>query len=746
MVREHHPWMLGLAVFVCLAAAFTTMRMFGHARVEAGRRGRGWLIAAGVSGGAGVWATHFISMLAFDPGLPTGYAPAGTALSLVIAMAGVAAALVFAARARRNLAAVGGGAMLGLSIAAMHATGMSAFRTAGHLAWRPDYLGVALLLGVVFSMLALRAALSSRRSLGRDVEAAALFVVAIVCLHFIGMAAVSITPDGQAEIPSSLLPNAVMALAVGCLAGLIMLAAVATVALEARGQRRSRRRMAGILEAMPDGLAYFDAEDRYQVWNRRYAESLQPFGLTPVRGRTYEACVLRPAMETGAFSSAADPGWLARKRAERQGSSTREERSPDGRWFRVIEAPTADGGRVTSVVDITALKQAAEDLARARDEAEAANRAKSAFLANMSHEIRTPLNGVLGVADALALTALSTTQAELVEIIRSSGGTLNRLLCDILDLARVESGALELTAEPFLFGEAVRAAAVLCAQRAADAGLDFEVTVDAAADVWADGDVTRVKQIVTNLAANAVKFTEAGSVTIQARRGPDGAFEVEVRDTGRGMDAEALGRLFERFQQADGSIQHRYGGSGLGLAICRELAELMGGQVEASSRVGEGSRFLVRLPLAETAPTGADAEPEWSGVERPLKVLVADDNPNNRRLLELLLAHLGAECVLVEDGAQAVEAWRREPFDVVLMDMQMPGMDGLEATCQIRSLEGSRQGGRTPVFMVSANAMPEHVAAGRAAGADLHLSKPLSAQALFQALASVAVCEERAAA
>jgi signal transduction histidine kinase/ActR/RegA family two-component response regulator len=746
IANEHHPRLLIVAVLVCVTAALTTMRTFGHARAESGTRRRTRLIAAGVAGGAGVWATHFVSMLAFDPGLPTGYAPAGTILSLVIAMAGVTAALVFAADAPKRFAAVGGGAMLGLSIAAMHATGMAAFRTAGMLHWDLGHIVAALCLGVGFSILTLRAALSSRTGLARDGEAAALFVVAIVCLHFIGMAAVSITPDGERSIPSSLLPNATMAVAVGALAGLIMLAAVVTLALDARGQRRSRRRMVGILEAMPDGLAYFDVEDRFQVWNRRYAESLAPFGLKPVRGATYEDCVLKPAMRTGVFRNAREPGWLERKRLERQGASTREESSPDGRWFRVIEAPTADGGRITSVVEITSLKHAAQELARARDEAEAANRAKSAFLANMSHEIRTPLNGVLGVADALALSALTAGQAELVDIIRSSGGTLNRLLCDILDLARVESGALELAPEPFHFGEAVRAAALLCAQRASDAGIGFDIVVAAEADVWVRGDITRVKQVVTNLAANAVKFTDVGRVSVTATRDGEGAFQIAVEDTGRGMDAETLARLFERFQQADSTIQRRYGGSGLGLAICRELAELMGGSVGASSTEGVGSRFILRLPLDEASAPAPAVEVVAPRAERALRVLVVDDNANNRRLLEVLLAHLGADVALASDGAEGVRAWREGDFDAVLMDMQMPVVDGLEATRRIRAEEAAAGAERTPVFMVSANAMPEHIAAGRAAGADDHLSKPLSAHALFQALAGIAGAEDRAAA
>ncbi len=749
IVHEHQPWILALAVVICLTAAMTTMRLFGHARAETGRRQWAWLTAAGVAGGAGVWATHFISMLAFDPGLPTGYEAAGTVASLLLAMAGVTSALMAAANAPRRMAAPLGGLVLGISVAAMHGTGMSAFRTAGMLGWRLDYVAAAVVLGVTFSVLALAVVLRGRHSLRRDVAAAGLFVLAIVCLHFISMAAVSIVPDGALKPPSSVMPRAAMALAVGGLAGLIMLGAVATLGLEAQNQRRSRRRLSGIIEAMPDGLAYFDTEDRFQLWNGNYETMLAPFGLQPLLGRTYAECIVEPAGRTGVFSGSNEPGWAkARLAARFAGDNSREQASPDGHWYRVLECGTVDGGRVVSVVDITALKQAAADLSVARDEAEAANRAKSAFLANMSHEIRTPLNGVLGVADALALSGLTRAQAELVEIIRGSGATLNRLLCDILDMARVESGALELIQEPFQLADAIRDVCQLCAPHAVAKGVAFDIEVALGAEGWVTGDPTRLKQIVTNLVANAVKFTSEGRVGLAVEPAGAGGFRITVTDTGPGFDEETQARLFTRFQQGDGSITRQFGGSGLGLSIVRELVALMGGTINVRSALGHGSKFTVSLPLADAeAPEELVTEtvraPE---AERPLRVLVADDHPNNRRLLEVLLSQVGVQVVTCVNGEEAVEAWTSGGFDVVLMDMQMPVLDGLAATRRIRQLEARLSLGRTPILMVSANAMPEHIAAGAEAGADGHLPKPLSAEKLFAALAALETREERSSA
>ncbi|WP_255500698.1 ATP-binding protein [Caulobacter sp. 17J80-11] len=385
---------------------------------------------------------------------------------------------------------------------------------------------------------------------------------------------------------------------------------------------------------------------------------------------------------------------------------------------------------------------------QARREAENANRAKSVFLANMSHEIRTPLNGVIGVADVLASRPLAAPERELVDTIRASGANLRRLLADILDLARVESGKLEIAREPFHLGEAVRTAAALAQPEADEKGLALEVEVDADCEGLVEGDALRVRQVLTNFLSNAVKFTPAGRVRLSARRTADGV-RLSVSDTGAGLTPEQMARVFERFQQADGSITRRYGGAGLGLAISRELAGLMGGELGAESTPGRGATFWLHLPVTPAAaeavgPTPATASPEPAEARR-LKVLSADDHPTNRRLVELLLEASGAELVSVEDGEQALAAFRAEAFDLVLMDMQMPGVDGLSAVRALRQIEAERGAVRTPVLMLSANALPEHIAAGRAAGADGHLAKPLTAADLYAAVAAATDGRARAA-
>ena len=417
---------------------------------------------------------------------------------------------------------------------------------------------------------------------------------------------------------------------------------------------------------------------------------------------------------------------------------------PDGRevWaFSAAELLRDDDGRITGVLgvlkNITSRKHVEEATLRARDLAQAANRAKSEFLANMSHEIRTPLNGVMGVASALSRTDLTPAQAEMVGLIETSGQTLEAILADILDLARIESGRLELKPEPFDLGACLRSAAALFQPGARDKNLAFTLAIDDSAAGAFVGDAVRLRQIVCNLLSNAVKFTSAGEIRLEAALDARGALVIAVSDTGIGFGADVKERLFQRFEQADGSITRRFGGTGLGLAISRALAEAMGGVLDARSAPGVGSRFTLTVHLAPCAETLGEREPDAAQlqtVDRAPRVLLAEDHPINRKVVELLFDGTGVELTSVENGADAVAAATGGEFDLILMDMQMPVMDGLTAIRAIRATEAAAGDRATPIWALSANALPEHVAASLAAGANGHLSKPVSAEALFTVL------------
>ncbi|MGV9010013.1 ATP-binding protein [Brevundimonas sp.] len=389
-----------------------------------------------------------------------------------------------------------------------------------------------------------------------------------------------------------------------------------------------------------------------------------------------------------------------------------------------------------NIRDISERKAQSRALEVAKAEAQAASEAKSMFLANMSHELRTPLNGVIGVVDLLAKTALSDHQQELADIIKSSSVQLDRLIGDILDLAKIESGELVLARTELSISDVVESVTRVSKLIAQEKGLSITTTLaaDTAAPVL--GDPVRLKQVLTNLVSNAIKFTGTGSVSLSVSRiGDDCRFE--VRDTGIGFSETDRQAIFGRFQQADGTITRRYGGSGLGLAISRDLVTAMGGEIDCASTVGAGSAFWFTLPLPPATSALATQHQPAADLPAVGRVLVVDDNATNRRVAELLLGAIGIDTVCAEDGNEAVEASMVGSFDAILMDMMMPVMDGITATMAIRDKEQCSALPHTPIIMLTANILPQHIAASMDAGADLHLPKPLSAASLVEALSTV---------
>ena len=368
-------------------------------------------------------------------------------------------------------------------------------------------------------------------------------------------------------------------------------------------------------------------------------------------------------------------------------------------------------------------------------ELERANRAKSTFLANMSHELRTPLNGVIALTDQLADTADQARRRELANLVSSSGRLLEQVLSDILDVSKIEAGQFRLSPAPFELEETVAAMADLHRASAEAKGLSLTWRIAEKAKGAYLGDSGRIAQILSNLLGNAVKFTDQGEVALGVDRVGDG-LKFTVRDTGVGFDAEARERLFRRFEQADDSITRRFGGTGLGLSICSALTGMMGGQIDATGQPGKGAVFTVILPLpqAELAAPEERVAPEAEISLQGMRVLAAEDHPTNQKVLQIVLEPFGIDLTIVGNGEEAVAAFD-QGFDAVLMDMQMPVMDGLTATRMIREKEAAAGAAPCLLIMLTANAMDEHVEAARAAGADLHVAKPLHPAQLFAALA-----------
>lgn len=360
-------------------------------------------------------------------------------------------------------------------------------------------------------------------------------------------------------------------------------------------------RLRAAIEALPEGVVFLDSEGRYILWNQRYAEIYHRSADLFEPGRRL-AETLRIGVERGDYPEAAgrEEAWLA-ERLERLNNpgQRHEQRLSDGRWILIEERRTADGGVIGLRVDITEMKLASQNLEIAVQDAKAANQAKTEFLSNMSHEIRTPLNGVLGLAHVLARTSLDPQQTKLLNTVIDSATILEELLSDVLDLSRIEAGRLALRNEPVDLVKLAGEATANFEAKAQDKGLTLAVELgEGLSRVM--GDPLRLRQVLGNLLSNAVKFTADGQVTLRIRR--DGALVAfEVQDTGIGFEAAAGERLFERFVQADGSITRRFGGSGLGLAICRELVEMMDGEISATGEPGKGALFRFSVPLADVA-------------------------------------------------------------------------------------------------------------------------------------------------
>jgi len=491
--------------------------------------------------------------------------------------------------------------------------------------------------------------------------------------------------------------------------------------------------LAEALENMAEGVALLNPDGLIAGANERF---LALYGATrrgAVLGRSY-AAVLERAWE-GASPDAAERAALGAalaRLAEDQAMTGApfETPLPGGRTLRVTERLAADGHVWSIHADVTDMKRQQRAIAAARDAADQANRAKSAFLAMMSHEIRTPMNGILGMAELLLEGPLDRAGRDHAEALHGSATALLSLLNDILDATKLEAAKLRLETIPFDLPALIREMARLMGPLALAKGIRLVAALDPDLPRIVRGDPSRLRQVLLNLLSNALKFTAEGEVRlVAARAGPAPTIRLEVLDTGIGIAPEVVGRLFGNFEQADASIARRYGGTGLGLSIARQLVELMGGRIGTAPRHGAGSLFWCELPLPEAEGNAPPAAPAAGSAPLcPAEVLLVEDNATNRHVARAFLERAGCTVRIAADGAAAIAQARLRPPALVLLDIQLPDMDGFEVLRQLRDVLPPAP--RVPVVAVTANAMPEDRARCLAGGMDDYLPKPFSLRAL----------------
>ncbi|MBR0993084.1 response regulator [Bradyrhizobium japonicum] len=532
-----------------------------------------------------------------------------------------------------------------------------------------------------------------------------------------------------------------------------------------RVAEESRSRLFDAIESVSQGFILYDSEDRFVLANGRYREMFPELTALLVPGMRYEE-ILRVGWQFDLFEEpdADFDEWRARMLAWHGTGEPVESRYPDGRWIQFVDHRTSDGGIAGIRTDITEFKQVqatleqklkdleksraeleaqtrelvatSQDLVKARDAAEQLSRTKSEFLAIMSHEIRSPLSGMVGMIELLRDTQLNEEQKRYAELARESSNSLLDVINDILDFSKLEAGHTSTERVDFDVIDLVNGVVRLVRPKAQDKGLDVEVIVATQLPRWLSGDPTRLRQVLLNLVNNAIKFTPSGRivVTVSHRELPAGALELrfEVVDTGIGIDPQQQSQLFNPFVQADTSISRKYGGSGLGLAICKKLCVMMRGSIGVQSALGQGSTFWFTITCGIGNPHVTDAPPLVPQIGGSLDILVAEDSPIIATLISTLLRKRGFVPKMVENGVQAVDALAERHYDIILMDVNMPEMDGMSAARVIRRLPGPES--NIPIIALTASVLAEQRESYLAAGMNDYVAKPIQPSALFAAI------------
>jgi PAS domain S-box-containing protein len=759
LIGTYDPLLVAASVLIAVLASYAALDLAGRVTAARGVARQVWLVGGASAMGLGIWSMHYIGMLAFRLPIPVAYDWPTVVLSLGAAIFASAAALYVVSQPRMGRSALAiGSVVMGSGIAAMHYIGMDAMRLAAmhHYSW--PLVALSVVLAVVISLVALWLTFHFRDVRhGRvwlKLASAAVMGAAIPTMHYVGMAAVTFMPAA----PPTSVANVVTITSLGAAA--ITTVALMVLALTVLSAVMDRRFSAQAAELESTAERYRSLFERSPAGVYRTAVSGTFLDCNDACARMFgfpsRAALLASPVQDRFAEPELREAFLHELR-EKRTLLNREMalRRRDGSSMWVLLSATLlqdrdhpDGVIEGTLVDIEDRKRTEAAMEHARQVAEAASRVKSEFLANMSHEIRTPLNGIIGMIDLVADTELHADQREWVETARQSGEALLTVINDILDFSKIEAGRMELEIIDFDLRQVVEEIGDLLAPAAHRKGLEVAYRIDDDVPPAVGGDPGRVRQILLNLASNAIKFTETGEVVLHVSRAEDSITHVRIRceiiDTGIGIPEEAQSRLFESFMQADGSTTRRYGGTGLGLAISTRLAAMMDGAVGVRSEVGQGSTFWVTFRFERRQPT-----PRQTLDPLPAqRVLIVDDNATNRAILFHQLSAWGMRVQAVAGGSAALEllleaSREGDGFDLALVDMQMPGMDGLTLGTAIRERAALAT---VKLVMLTSTVEARFSARAHAAGFAAVLTKPVRQQQLYGCLASASHPEASAVA
>jgi two-component system sensor histidine kinase/response regulator len=751
MPVTYDRFLVVLSIVLAVGASYVALDLAGRTAAAKGRFRRYWLMGGAFAMGAGIWAMHYVGMLAFRIPVPVFYHLPTVALSLVAAIAASLVALLLVSAPEMGwLRATVGSLVMGAGIATMHYVGMAAMRLDAAAHWDPTTIALSVVIAVVVSLVAILLAWGLRREerevSWRKMLAASVMGGAIAAMHYTGMAAAHWTPEAAGAMPantveiSALGVSAIVSVTAVIFAFVFVLSIVdRQLSARSRQLKESEKRYRLVFQRSLTGHFRSTPGGELIECNEAFARIL---GYASVEDATANA--MRQAYETP--ESRAD--FL--QRLERDGSIEDVEsrmRRADGSYVWVLEHATllrGEGGEPDviegSLLDITKRKQAEAALAEAVAASEAASRAKSEFLANMSHEIRTPMNGIIGMADVALRTELTPEQRDTLGVIRMSAESLMDIINDILDISKIESGKFALDPIEFDVRALIEDTVRMLAPRAHLKELELACDVSVNLPRRLTGDPGRIRQILLNLLGNALKFTATGEVVVraEAEAADPGSvmLHLSVRDTGIGIPPEKQALIFEAFTQADASTTRHFGGTGLGLAIATHLVGLMDGRIQLESEPGVGSTFHVRIPLPRAESPSAQEPRVGLADLRDLSVLVVDDNATNRRILEDTLLHWGLRPTLVDGGRTALQMLTMaqqegRPFAIVLLDYQMPDMDGFQVAEAISAHPGLAG---TTIMMLSSVGEGGDSKRARDIGVQAYLTKPVRQSVLLDAL------------